>query len=329
MKNLKLKFPVGIVALVTLALLLAVRPAMAAQAKMPASMEVGGASIGGAFYVVAGGVAKLLEEKLKIPVTAAVTEGSRENIRLLDRSQVQLAVIASNNAYPAYNGVMGFDKKHPFLNAVMGLYPNAFAYMTLPQSPVHSFADLKGKRVGVGTGRTWDAFLKPLFRAHGIDYKDFTPVYAGLGDLFTQLGDGIIVAAPGVVSGGNPIPAAQRLAAEKGAAYFGPDPAAVKKVLKELPFMSSIRIPKGTPTFTSNIDTVDIGGPSLYVRNDMDEELVYRITKLLHQNLGNMAQDIRYFNYAKNNPEVLTKGGGVPFHPGALRYWKEAGLWKE
>lgn len=327
MKSLKLSIPVVIVALVALTLILPLRPALAAQAKMPASMEVGGASIGGAYYVVAGGIAKLLEEQLKIPVTAAVTEGSRENIRLLDRSQVQMAVIASNNAYPAYNGIMGFKKKHPFLRTVMGLFPNAFAYMTLPNSPVRSYADLKGKRVGVGTGRTWDAFMKPLFRAHGIDYKDFTPVYAGMGDLYTQLGDGIIVATPGVVSGGTPVPGAQRLAAEKGAAYFGPDPAAIKKVLKELPYMSPIRITKDTPTFTKHIDTVDIGGPSLYLRSDMDEEVVYQITKLIHQNLGSMAKDIRYFNYAKNNPAVLTNDIGVPFHPGSVRYWKEAGLW--
>ena len=136
MKVLKLGAVAAMIALVAFAPRLPLGEAMAADAKMPASMEVGGASIGGAFYVVAGGVAKLLEEKLKIPVTAAVTEGSRENIRLLDRNQVQLAVIASNNAYPAYNGIMGFDKKHPFLRTAMGLYPNAFAFMTLPNSPV-------------------------------------------------------------------------------------------------------------------------------------------------------------------------------------------------
>ena len=303
--------------------------ALAAKAKLPASMEVGGATVGGAFYVVAGSVAKLLEEQLKIPVTAAVTEGSRENIRLLDRGQIQLGVISANNAYPAYQGIMGFKKKHPHLNTVMGLFPNAFAYMTLPNSPVKSFADLKGKRVGVGTGRTWDAFMKPLFKAHGIDYKEIKPVYAGMGDLYTQLGDGIIVATPGIVSGGSPIPGAQRLAAEKGAAYFGPEPEAVKTMLKELPYMAPIKIAKDTPTFSKEIDTLDIGGPSLYVRDDADEELVYQITKLLHQNLASMAKENRYFNYAKNNPEVLVKDIGVPFHPGALRYWKEAGLWKK
>ncbi len=303
-------------------------PQPATAQKLPASMEVGGASIGGGFYVMAGGIAKLLEDKLKIPVTAAVTEGSRENIRLIDRKQIFMGIISSNNGYPGYHGLKGFDKKHP-IAPILGLYPHSFAYMTLPDSPVRKFADLKGHRVGVGTGRTWDAFLKPLYKAHGLTYKDIKPVYAGMSDLYTQLGDGIIVATPGIVAGLSPIPGALRLHAEKGAAYFGPEPAAVDKVLKELPYMARIRISKDTPTFDKDIDTVDIGGPHVYVRADADAELVYTVTKLLHENLAGMAGEVRYFKYAQANPAVLTKNINVPFHPGAVKYWKEAGLWKQ
>ena len=299
----------------------------AAAAEMPTSMEVGGASVGGGFYVMAGGVAKLLEDKLQIPVTAAVTEGSRENIRLIDRKQVYIAVISSNNGYPGYHGILGFEKKHP-IAPIMGLYPHGFAYMTLPDSPVKSFRDLKGKRVGVGTGRTWDAFLRPLFKAHGMTYEDIKPVYAGMSDLYTQLGDGIIAATPGIVAGLSPIPGALRLHAEKGAAYFAPEPAAIDKVLKELPYMTRLTIPKSTPTFSRDVDTVDIGGPHLYVRNNADEDVVYKVTKPLHENLDGMAAEVRYFKYAQANPAVLTKDINVPFHPGAVRYWKEAGLWK-
>ena len=302
-------------------------PQPATAQDLPASLEVGGASIGGGFYVMAGGIAKLLEDKLKIPVTAAVTEGSRENIRLIDRKQIFMGIISSNNGYPGYHGLKGFDKKHP-IAPILGLYPHSFAYMTLPDSPVRKFADLKGNRVGVGTGRTWDAFLKPLYKAHGLTYKDIKPVYAGMSDLYTQLGDGIIVATPGIVAGLSPIPGALRLHAEKGAAYFGPEPQAVEKVLKELPYMARIRISKDTPTFDKDIDTVDIGGPHVYVRADADAELVYKVTKLIHANLAGMAAEVRYFKYAQANPAVLTKDINVPFHPGAVRYWKEAGLWK-
>ncbi len=302
-------------------------PQRATAAEMPKSLEIGGASIGGAFYVVAGGVAKLLEQNFKIPVTAAVTEGSRENIRLIDRKQIFMGVVAANNSYPAYHGILKFDKKHPVALA-MGLFPNAFAFMTLPDSPVRSFKDLKGKRVGVGTGKTWDAFMEPMFNAHGMDYKDIKRVYAGLSDLYTQLGDRIIVAAPGIVSGLSPIPGALRLAAEKGADYFGPEPGAIDKFLKALPYTSRITIPKGTPTFDKDIETVDIGGPHLVVRADANEELVYKAVKLIHQNLDNLAGEVRYFKYGQKNSAVLTNKIGVPYHPGAVRYWKEAGLWK-
>ena len=297
--------------------------------KMPASLEIGGASIGGAFYVVAGGVAKLLEAELKIPVTAAVTEGSRENVRLIDRKQIFMGVIASNNSYPAHHGVLTFKRKYPVALA-MGLYPNAFTLHTLPGSPINSFADLKGHRVGVGTGRTWDAFMVPLMKAHGLTYKkDFKPVYAGMSDLYTQLGDGNIVAMPTMVSGLSPIPAALRLHAEKGARYLPPEPQAVDKMVKQFPYMTRQTIPASTPTFDKAVETFDIGGPLLTVRADADEELVYKVIKLIHQNLKELAKDVRYFKYAELNPKVLTTQIGVPYHPGAVRYWKEAGLWPE
>ena len=326
MKSTRLKGLLAAVAVAAMAW--AAGPQRATAAEMPTSLEVGGASIGGAFYVVAGGVAKLLEQTMKIPVTAAVTEGSRENVRLIDRKQIFMGVIASNNSYPAYHGTMTFKKKHP-LALVMGLYPNAFSLHSMPKTPIKSFNELKGKRVGVGTGRTWDAFMVPLIEAHGLTYKDFKPVYAGLSDLYTQLGDGIIAAMPTMVSGLSPVPGALRLHAEKGAHYLAPDPAAVEKIVKKFPYMTKITIPKTTPTYTQDIETLDIGGPLLTVRNDADAELVYMVTKLLHQNLDRMAGDVRYFKYAQVNPAVLTTQIGVPYHPGAVRYWKEAGLWKE
>jgi len=306
----------------------ALAPQQANAGKIPSSMEIGGASIGGGFYVVAGGVAKLLEQELKIPVTAAVTEGSRENVRLLERKQIFMGVIASNNSYPAYHGTMTYKRKYPVALA-MGLYPNAFTLHTLPKSSIKSFADLKGNRVGVGTGRTWDTFMVPLMKAHGLTYKkDFKPVYAGMSDLYTQLGDGNIVAMPTMVSGLSPIPAALRLHAEKGARYLAPEPQAVDKMVKQFPYTTRQTIPASTPTFDRSIETFDIGGPLLTVRADADEELVYRVIKLIHTNLKQLAADVRYFKYAALNPKVLTTQIDVPYHPGAVRYWKEAGLWK-
>lgn len=303
-------------------------PQHSSAGKIPSSMEIGGASIGGGFYVVAGGVAKLLEQELKIPVTAAVTEGSRENVRLLERKQIFMGVIASNNSYPAYHGVLTYKRKYPVALA-MGLYPNAFTLHTLPNSSIKSFADLKGKRVGVGTGRTWDTFMVPLMKAHGLTYKkDFKPVYAGMSDLYTQLGDGNIVAMPTMVSGLSPIPAALRLHAEKGARYLAPEPQAVDKMVKQFPYMTRQTIPANTPTFDRSVETFDIGGPLLTVGADADEELVYRVIKLIHTNLKQLAADVRYFKYAALNPKVLTTQIGVPYHPGAVRYWKEVGLWK-
>ena len=100
-------------------------------------------------------------------------------------------------------------------------------------------------------------------------------------------------------------------------------------MVKQFPYMTRQTIPKNTPTFEREIETFDIGGPLLTVRTDADEKLVYQVVKMVHQNLDRLASEVRYFEYAKLNPAVLTTQIGVPYHPGAVRYWKEAGLWKE
>ena len=142
MKHTKLKVLLAVVMVAAMGWVSG--PQRATAAEMPTSLEVGGASIGGAFYVVAGGVAKLLEQTMKIPVTAAVTEGSRENVRLIDRKQIFMGVIASNNSYPAYHGTMTFKKKHP-LALVMGLYPNAFSLHSMPKTPHQVVQRAQGK----------------------------------------------------------------------------------------------------------------------------------------------------------------------------------------
>ena len=156
MKSSKIRVLLAAVAVAAMAW--AAGPQRVTAAEMPSSLEIGGASIGGAFYVVAGGVAKLLEEKMKIPVTAAVTEGSRENIRLIDRKQIFMGVIASNNSYPAYHGVMTFKKKHP-VALVMGLIPTPSRSTACPPAPSTPSTNSKGNAwawapAGPGT-RSW------------------------------------------------------------------------------------------------------------------------------------------------------------------------------
>jgi len=297
---------------------------------MPKSIQIGSGSMGGGFYLHAGIISSVLEKELKIPISAQTTSGSRENIRLLDRKKMALALISANNGYPANRAEGGYKKKYDILAPLIYLYPNFGFFMSLEGSGIRSFKDLKGKRVG-WPSRTWDAtIVVPWLKAHGMDVKkDIKAVYAGFNDLYTQLGDGSLDAAIGIANSGKyPLPAISNLMSKKKLRFisFGKD--AIKKIDKALPYMQIVKIPKGRFGLQEDFICLDIGGPHLYARRDLSEEAAYAITKLIHKNLNQLVERHKAFRYISENPDKMTTDIGVPFHPGAVKYWKEAGLWK-
>ena len=67
---------------------------------------------------------------------------------------------------------------------------------------------------------------------------------------------------------------------------------------------------------------------AMVARDDVSEELVYQLTKSTHRNLKQLASENPFWKYPVQYPEMLTKDTGIPYHPGAIRYWKEIGIWE-
>lgn len=297
---------------------------------LPDSINIGSGTVGGGFYVQAGAIATVLEKALKIPVTAQPTGGSRENVRLLDSKEIQLALIAANNAYPAYRGEGGYGKKYTILAPLLYLYPNPGVFVALRGSGIRSVRDLKGKRVG-WPSRTWDeTVIKPMLAPAGVNIKkDVTVVYASMQDLYTQLGDGSVDAVVGNVSAGKyPLPAMSQLMVRRPLEFIPFGRSVVHKIVAETPYMSAFVLKRGVAGLTHNFLSVDIGGPCLYVRRDLSEQAAYTITKVVYENLKQLALRNKIFSYALDNPRVLVTKSGVPYHPGAVKFWKEVGLWR-
>lgn len=298
---------------------------------MPTSIDIGSGSVGGGFYVQAGAIAAVLEKSLKIPVAAQPTGGSRENVRLLDEKKIQLALIAANNGYPAYRGEGGYGKKYKILAPLLTLYPNPGLFVSLEGSGIKSFSDLKGKRVG-WPSRTWDeTIIKPMFAFEGMNIKkDINIVYASFGDLFNQLGDGSVDAViTNINSGKYPLPAMSQLMARKRLTFIRFDKNALHKLVEATPYMRTFVIKAGHFHLKRNFTAVDIGGPSLYVRRDMSAHVAYELTKIIYNNLKQLAGRNKVFSYALDNPKELVTKIGVPYHPGAIKFWKKVGIWKD
>ena len=205
-------------------------------------------------------------------------------------------------------------------------------FMAVKDRGLNSIKDLKGKRIGVGVGPvTWDHITGPMIEAHGIDYrKDVRRVYAGFSAMANQVRDGLLdalIAVPGQ-------PAVTELATARDIVYLSWDPKAVDRLAKEVPYFTKMTIPSGEmPRGSFEGDhylTLDLGGPYLVVRPDMSETDAYLITKTIFGNVPKLARDfVRLRTIAKEPQLSVQPLGDIPFHPGAIQYWKEAGLWRK
>jgi TRAP-type uncharacterized transport system substrate-binding protein len=73
---------------------------------------------------------------------------------------------------------------------------------------------------------------------------------------------------------------------------------------------------------------VNGGIGQIVVRADFSDELAYALTKAIYTNLDKLGEENPFWRYSKRYPETLTADNGMPFHPGAIKYWKEVGAWK-
>ncbi len=145
---------------------------------------MGTATVGGLFYNIGMAITQCVNKALPdVNITAEVTQGSTENLRLIAQKKMQLAVITPMIGNYAQTGVKMFKGKPVDFRAVVRLLPNANVWAVLKKSKVKRFSELKGKKVGVGPA---SGGLGVVARSHlavnGINYKeDINPYFLGAG----------------------------------------------------------------------------------------------------------------------------------------------------
>ncbi|HAA74014.1 TPA: hypothetical protein DCE37_02700, partial [Candidatus Latescibacteria bacterium] len=139
----------------------------------PTFLSVGTAPPGGAFFVVGGAIAQVVDEKSEKTgwlVSSEATKGTQENIRRLSKGELDFALANAAISYFAVRGQGNWDGEQG-VRAVMTLAPNVALFITPKSSDLSALSDLKGKRVVVGpSGAGFDYFLKPILQAHGVTY---------------------------------------------------------------------------------------------------------------------------------------------------------------
>ena len=290
-------------------------------------ISIGTGGTGGVYYPLGGGIASVLSKHVPgVDATAEVTAGSVANLQLIGSGKSEMAFSMADSAWDAYNGLDKFKDKVP-LRTLVVFYPNRMHVVTVESTGITKMSDLKGKRVSTGAPVSGtEVMSNRLLEAFGIDSsKDITRERLSVAESVNAIKDGKIDAFTWV--GGVPTPSITDLAATPGKKIrlidHGDGAEGMRK--KYGPIYVKNRILAnaypGEPRETTNVDVWNL----LVVPENSDEKLVYEITKTLFEKkdeLVKVHKDAAFLDMANQ----MTGASPIPFHPGALRYFKEKGL---
>jgi len=291
-------------------------------------LSVGTAPPGGAFFVVGGAIAEVLSAHVEGDwvVTAEATMGTQENIRRLANDELDLAMANAAISYFAVRG--GRDWETPqSIKAVMTLAPNVAFFITPANSGVKSMADLKGERVVIGPpGAGFEHFVEPILEAHGVKLSDLSPLYGTQSAAVDMLSDGSAAAA--FLGGAIPI-ASITQACASGDIYFVPfEEEARQRLIEDYAFFHPALVKANTYRGQDkDYPCLNVGSMHLLTSASKDEETVYQLTKALYENREEVAA--KHPAGRAINPNNAARPVGTEFHPGAVRFYREIGIWSE
>jgi TRAP transporter TAXI family solute receptor len=289
------------------------------------SITTGGT--GGVYYPLGGGFASILTKEIPgVTATTEVTGGSVDNLKLIGSGGADVAFAQVDAAWDAINGQDKFPTKLP-IRALVVMYPNHMHVVTVDGSGVNTMEDLKGKRVSTGSpGSATEVFAFRVIEAAGLDKdKDMTRERLGVAESVNAIKDGKIDAFFWV--GGLPTAAVTDVAATPNVTIKLLDFAHLVEKMNARygPLYTAASIPRATYTGmekdAQNITVWNV----MAVNSKFDEKLAYDLTKTMLDKREDLAKVHKEaLNIKVENQS--SKKAGIPWHPGALKYFKEKGI---
>jgi TRAP transporter TAXI family solute receptor len=179
----------------------------AANSDWPKSLTLGTASPGGVYYVYGEAVAKILTEKLGIPVNSLPTQGPVHNVKLIESGGAQLGLATMGVALQAWKGVAGWERPLHTMRALFPMYDTSFQFTVLRRSQVSSIAMLDKLDVGAGPrAGTGGVYAAKILSALGVTAR---MGYGSYDEMASGLLSGRYNAV--VMVGGAPFPAVLKL----------------------------------------------------------------------------------------------------------------------
>lgn len=295
-------------------------PAMAQQ-----QLSVATGGTGGVYFPIGGGIAELISNHLDgYSAVAEVTGASVENMAYIHSGDADFALAIADTLTQARTGTGAFEGRPVAVQTLVSVYAAPMQIVTLADSPIHSFGDLRGHRVSVGApGSGNEVTSRAILNANGITYDDFASTQRlNYNETSDAMRDGILDA--GIWASTAPTSSIMSLAATRDVRVIGLSDEEIATIKESDPAFVNYTLPAGLyPGMEEDLETVALSN-ALVVNADMDEELAYSVTRLILEN----AEYLQAIHPAANDMtvEFAVRGSPVPLHPGAVRYYEEIGV---
>jgi TRAP transporter TAXI family solute receptor len=295
---------------------------LAADPTWPRSLTLGTASPGGVYYVYGDELARILTEKLGIAVRPQPTQGTVHNVKLVDSGGAQLGMTTTGVALQSWNGTGDWTggKQYRNMRALFPMYDTPLQAVVLQRSGITALAQLDKKRIGVGPkAGTGGTYVPAILKVLGISAE---VSFGALDDAATDLPAGHIDAF--ITTVGAPASAFQNIEAKEPVTFLSPSSEQIEAIRKAMPEFSPSKIAAGTYRFLDK-DYVTIGMYNFGIgRGDLPDDLVYQLVKAVFENQPRLVKASPVAS--ETIPENVVKDTFLPFHPGAVRYYREIGI---
>jgi len=280
----------------------------------------------GGSWIPLGGALKGMWEKEIPGLHIQQTPGAGiANIRGVDEGKAQLGIANSNTTVLGVQGGKPYPKKVTNVCQVANLYPQYFQVVALADANINSFADLKGKSlVTQPKGNTAELLTDQVLKLNGMSYESLSKInfQAGYNDGVSLMKDGHAqVFTLGTTA---PASAVMDLASARDVKLVPVDDKTFSGVKQANPGHNKLIIKAGT--YPKQDKDVPVIGYSTHVvaACDLPEDVVYKMTKIMAAHIDDMAAIVKPIGGV--TPKDMALDIGVPFHKGAVKFYKEVGV---
>jgi len=303
-----------------------------AMAQNQTFISIGTGGVTGVYYPAGGAICRLVNrDRATHGIRCGVesTGGSIFNINAIRAGELEFGVAQSDWQFHAFHGTSKFEENGAFegLRAVFSLHPEPFTVVARADAGIKTFDDLKGKRVNIGNpGSGQRGTMDVVLAAKGWTTADFS-VASELppAEQAAALCDNNVDAM--VYTVGHPSGAIQEATTACDTVLVNVTGPEIDKLIAENPYYRSATIPGGMYR-GSDADVTTFGVGATFVTSaDVPEDVVYNVVKAIFADLDQF-KGLHPALGVLDPQQMVSDGNSAPLHPGAERYYREAGLLK-